>query len=113
MIFNYKSKRIENTISFLRKNKITFLTLLVLVLFTDIFFVIKNSDFIIFGILLLYGIFVKIYRIKSTSTYLLCLALCVVLAIDYILTGSSISTEKAAVWLILFLGVGGLQQWRE
>ncbi|QQG40422.1 MAG: hypothetical protein HYV37_02515 [Candidatus Levyibacteriota bacterium] len=107
------SKNNEKIITLLKENKKT-----VLAIFT-VFIVVESqskrlsSDFVIFSALLLYGIFIKIFQIKSTSTFLLCLLLLVEMSIDYLLTGASISTEKAAVWLILFLGVGVIQQWRE
>lgn len=72
-----------------------------------------SSDFVIFSALLCYGFFIKIFRIKSTVTFLLCLGLLALMSIEYLFTGASISTEKVAVWLILFFGIGVIQQWRE
>lgn len=98
---------------FVRKNKIIFLTILIFGIVDDILFLRESSDFIIFSILFFYGILVKIAQVKSKSTFLLCLVLLGIMFIDFIITGTSVSTEKAAVWFILFLGFGIIHQWRE
>lgn len=113
MKFHIKSKKIESMTYFLKENKTTLLTLFVVFIFADIFFANRSSDLVIITILLLYGILIKTFHIKSRFTFLLCLALLMAMSIDYLLTSASISTEKAAVWLILFLGIGAIQQWRE
>lgn len=107
------SKNIEKIISLLRENKKTVLTLFVVFIVTLSLSARLSSDVVIFSALLLYGFFIKIFRIKSTFTFLLCLGLLVLMFIEYLFTGASISTEKAAVWLILFFGIGVIQQWRE
>lgn len=98
---------------FLKDNKKTILTLLVVAIFADILFLNKSSDLIIFNILALYLFFIKIFQLKSKSTFLFCLAFLIMMFFNYLFTGTSISTEKAAVWLVLFLTVGVIQQWRE
>lgn len=98
---------------FLRENKKTLLTFLAVAIFADIFFLDKSSDLIIFGILILYIVFIKMFQIKSKLTFLLCLALLTTMFFSYLFTEASVSTEKAAVWLVLFLIVGVIQQWRE
>lgn len=107
------TEKIKRITSFLEENKKIVLALLTVFIFVDIFFVKTNSDIVIFGILLLYGIFIKIFQIKSRRTFLLCLALLVAMFINFLFTGTSVSTEKAAVWLILFMALGIFQQWRE
>ncbi len=107
------SKNIEKIIAFLRENKKTVLTLLILFIVVESISLRLSSDFVIFGTLLLYRFFIKIFRMKSAFTFLLCLGFLILMSIEYLFTGASISTEKAAVWLILFLGIGVIQQWRE
>lgn len=107
------SEKIKKTAYFLKENKKIVLALLTVSIFVDIFFVKTSSDIVIFGILLLYGVFIKMFQIKSRRTFLLCLALLAAMFIDFLFTGTSVSTEKAAVWLILFMAVGIFQQWRE
>ncbi|OGH51270.1 MAG: hypothetical protein A3H17_03350 [Candidatus Levybacteria bacterium RIFCSPLOWO2_12_FULL_37_14] len=107
------SKKLKKIESFLRENKNTVLALVTISIFVDIFFVKVSSDIVIFGTLLLYGIFIKMFQINSRRTFLLCLALLAVMFIDFLFTGTSVSTEKAAVWLVLFMALGIFQQWRE
>lgn len=103
----------KKIISFLRENKKTVLALLAVAIFADILFLNKSSDLIIFGILILYSVSIKMFQIKSKLTFLLCLTLLFTMFINYLFTETSVSTEKAAVWLVLFLIVGVIQQWRE
>jgi len=103
----------KKTVSFLRENKKTLLTLFVIAIFADIIFLNKSSDLIIFSILILYLFFIKIFELKSKLTFLLDLVLLTMMFFSYLFTGTSASTEKAAVWLVLFLIVGVIQQWRE
>ncbi len=108
-----ESKNMKRVGFFLKENKKTVLTLIVTAIFADILFLKKSSDFLTFSILILYVVFIKMFQIKSKSTFLLCLALLGAMFINYFLTGASVPTEKAAVWLILFLGIGVISQWRE
>lgn len=107
------SKIIKKIIIPLRENKRTVLTLFTVFIVVESLSKRLSSDVVIFSALLSYGFFIKIFRIKSAFTFLLCLLLLVEMSIGYLLTGASISTEKAAVWLILFFGIGVIQQWRE
>lgn len=107
------SKNIEKIMPFLRENKKTVLTLFTVFIVFESLSKRLSSDVVIFGGLLIYGFFIKIFRIKSAFTFLLCLGFLVLMSKEYLFTGASISTEKAAVWLILFLGIGVIQQWRE
>lgn len=106
-------EKIEKITSFLKENKKVALALLVVSIFVDIFFVKLSSDFVIFGILLIYGIFIKVFQIKSKLTFLMCLGLLGAMFINYLFTGASVATEKATVWLVLFMALGIFQQWRE
>ena len=106
-------KNIGKIIPFLRKNKRTVLTLFVVSIVAVSISKRLSSDVVIFSALLFYGVFIKIFRIESTLTFLLCLGFLVLMSIEYLFTGASISTEKAAVWFILFFGIGVIQQWRE
>ena len=103
----------KKIVFFLKENKKTLLTLFIVAIFTDILFLNKSSDLIIFSILILYPFFIKIFELKSKLTFLLCLALLTAMFFSYLFTGTSAPTEKAAVWLILFLIIGIIQQWRE
>jgi hypothetical protein len=106
-------KGIGALLLFLRENRRTSLTVLSIFILADIFFVKANSDYVIFTSLLVYVLFMKIFRINSRLTISLCLALLVLMSFDYLFTGASVSTEKAAVWSILFLIIGAVQKWKE
>lgn len=108
-----RSKNMKKSISFLKENKKVVIIALILILGIDIFFIPQSSDFVIFGILLLYVIFTKMFHMKSKATFLLCLGLLFCMYINFLLTGTSVATEKAAVWLVLFFALGIFQQWRE
>ena len=99
--------------SFLKENKKTVLSFFITAIAGDILFFKKSSDYFTFGMLILYLFFLKIFQIKSKSTFLLCLVLLSAMFIDYLFSGASVATEKAAVWFILFLIVGVIQQWKE
>lgn len=103
----------EKAVVFLKVSKRTILALLTASIFVDIFFVKTSSDIVIFGTLLLYGIFIKILRLSSKLTFSLCLGLITTMSVDYLFVGVSVSTEKAAVWFVLFMALGIFQQWRE
>jgi len=99
--------------SFLQENKKTVLTLFIVGIVGEIFLRLTSSDLLTFSALLLYILFIKLYKLKSSLTFLLCLVLLLVVSIDYVFTGASVSTEKAAVWFVLFFTVGVIQQWKE
>lgn len=107
------SKNIKRAISFLKEKKKLIIFALIIIIGIDIFFVLESSDFVIFGVLLLYGVFAKMFHMKSKVTFLLCLGLLFCMYINFLLTGTSVATEKAAVWLVLFMAMGIFQQWRE
>lgn len=109
----FNSKKLKKIESLLRENEKIVLALITISIFIDIFFVKTNSDVVIFGILFVYVIFIKMFELKSGRTFLLCLALLTAMFINFLFTGSSMPTEKAAVWLILFMALGIFQQWRE
>jgi hypothetical protein len=105
--------KIKKVVSLLQENRKILLVFVVIAIFADIFFIKRSSDLVIFGILLLYGVFAKILQIKSKSTFLLCLGLLGAMFVNFLSSGASIPTEKAAVWLFLFMALGIIQQWRE
>lgn len=103
----------KKIVFFAKENKKTFLSLFVASIFADILFLNKSLDIIIFSVLIIYLVFLKTFDLKSKSTFLISLGLLIIMFVSYLFTGTSVSTEKAAVWLVLFLVVGVIQQWRE
>ena len=100
-------------IQFLKTNRLLVLTLLFLVPLADSLSSGKSSDLLIFGILALYWLASKIYKTSSKITFYFCLLLLGIMFIEFLLLGPVPKTEKAAVWLVLFLLLGIIQQWRE
>lgn len=106
-------KNIQKVINAIKENKRIVLYIIVSTISIDIFFIKTSSDFVTFGTLLLYGISAKIYHFRSKLTFLLCLGLLATMYVSFLFSGPTIPTEKAAVWLFLFLIVGIYQGWRE
>lgn len=99
--------------AFLQENKKTILTLFIFSIFAEIFSTITSFDLFIFIALILYIVFIVLFKLKNSFTIFLCIALLLVMSISYLFTDASISTEKAAVWFILFLIVAVIQQWKK
>lgn len=98
---------------FLKQNKKVVLVLLIGIIFVDILFAKTSSDIVTFGVLLAFGICAIAYRLKPRETFSLCLGILGVMFTSFLMSGTSVSTEKAAVWLVLFMALGIYQQWRE
>lgn len=84
-----------------------------LALIADIFLLVGNSDLRFFGISLLFLISAIFYRFSSKLTFILCLVLLGIMYVSFLISGPSALTEKVAVWLVLFMIVGIIQQWNE
>lgn len=104
---------IRKITALLEQSQRVVMVLLIGIIFVDSLFVKTSSDFVTFGILLLYGVFAKAYQWKSRETFLLCLGLLSAMFISFVFSYASISTEKLTVWLYLFLIVGIIQRWKE
>lgn len=107
------SPPVKKTLDFLKQNRRVVLVFLIGVIFIDTFFIKTVSDVMSFGVLLFYGICIKTYRLKSRETFLLCLGLLGAMFTSFLTSGTSVPTEKAAVWLVLFMALGIYQKWRE
>jgi len=99
--------------SLIKKFKKFVLIVIFASIFFDIFFLPESSDGIIFGLMLLYVLSVAYYKINSKVTFIFCLFLLGIMYLNYIISGTSVKTEKAAVWLVLILAIGIIQQWNE
>ena len=104
---------IKKGILILRENKPVVITLIFLAIFADIVFIKGNSDIRIFGILGIYVAAASFYKLKGRLTFLFGLALLGIMFIEFLFTQTSPATEKAAVWLYLFLAIGIVQKLRE
>jgi len=109
----HKNKKILFFFNIVLKNKPVFLTIIVLAVLADILLIPQSSDIRIFLTLGLYGISIMLYKLTGRYTFLFCLVLLGIMFIEFLFTSTSESTEKAAVWLYLFLAIGIIQKLRE
>lgn len=97
----------------LLKNKEVVLTIISLIVIADIFLIKESSDIRIFAILAVYIASILFYRLKSKFTFLLCFLILASMYVEFVISGTSEGTEKAAVWLFFFLAIGIIQNLRE
>lgn len=107
------NETIKLIMSFFKKNKSLLMMMVVSLILSDILFMFGSSDVRIFTFLTLYVFISFLYKSKHRLTFSLCLVFLAVLFVEFIKSGASEKTEEAAVWLVLFLVVGIIQQWRE
>ncbi|RJQ38247.1 hypothetical protein C4559_02120 [Candidatus Microgenomates bacterium] len=100
-------------ISFLREQKQVILTLIFSAFIIDTIFVPKSSDFIVFGLLVLYILSIWIYKLKSRVSIIFCFIFISIMYLSFLISGSSDRTEKAAVWLFFFFLINIVQQFKE
>lgn len=103
----------KKSVLWLKDNKPVVLSVIFLGILADPVFITGNSDIRIFGILGLYIVAVFFYKLKSRLTFLFGLALLGIMYIEFLFTGTSPATEKAAVWIYLLLAIGIVQKLRE
>ncbi|RJQ38249.1 hypothetical protein C4559_02130 [Candidatus Microgenomates bacterium] len=99
--------------AFIQQQKMSALTLLFSLVIVDTIFVEGSSDLIIFGLLGIYIVGIYLYKLKSKTSLLFSLVLLVITYISFLLSGPSLRTEKAAVWVFFFLLIGITQQFKE
>jgi len=97
----------------LRTNRHFVLGLIFVSILGDIFYIPVSSDIRFFGFVGAYILGARWYKLKSSFTFSLCLALLAIMYVLFLTTNTSIKTERAAVWLVLFWIVGIIQQWKE
>lgn len=96
--------------SLLNKNKSVLLTVIRLIVIEDIIFFQTQSDLVYFWILGLYMLATGFYKLTSKETFFFCFFIVALLFIEFVFTGTSEHTEKAAVWLFLFMAIGIFQE---
>lgn len=97
----------------LKESKQIVLTVFWMSVIADIFFIPKNSDLIIFMIILLYVFLIFFYNLKNSLLFKAGILLVFVMYVSLLINGTSISTEKAAVWLFFCMLVGIIQGLKE
>jgi hypothetical protein len=79
---------------------------------TDILLIKKSYDSLIFSIIIVYIITIA-YSSRDRITFFFCLILLFIMTAFFVVLGTEAATEKAAVWLFLFLAIGIIEQWRK
>ena len=103
----------KKVLNVLQHGKQVILTTIFLGICADILFLKESSDFRIFTLLGIYIASIFIYKLSSRFTFILSLFVLVIMYIEFLLTGASENTEKAAVWLFFLIGTGLVQQLKE
>lgn len=102
--------QIDTYKQYLKNYKSSMLTAIMLVIIANIFFSNIKSDIFIFGVLGLYLFSIIFYKLKAKTAFSICLFILAAFSISFILSNTSDHTEKAAVWLFLFLFTGIIQE---
>lgn len=89
------------------------LSIILLIIIADIFYFLQSSDLIIFGVLGVYLITVWIFKLSSQVSFSFALFFLIIMYSLFLLSDNAANTEKAAVWMVLFLAIGVAQKIRE
>ena len=106
-------KYTEMFVLILKNHKKIAFTAIVLGIVADVFFFTESSDIRLFGILGFYILSILLFKFKSRITFLICFCFLLAMYVGFLFSGASIVTEKFAVWFVLFLTTGIVQQWNE
>ena len=110
MQIDTKKQYIKNKLSLLKNHKSAALTAIILIIMGYIFSLSNTSDVITFGILGIYIFILNFYQLNAKTTFSICFFILGAFSILFIFTNASNQTEKAAVWLFLFLFIGIIQE---
>lgn len=94
-------------------NQIAFLVFVAMALIAEVYIFSPSKDLRLFGALLLYWWLARKGDLASARIFQLCLVLLGAMFISYLTGGASTSTERLAVWFVLFFALGVIRQWRE
>lgn len=79
----------------------------------DILWVSLQSDITLFSILAFYIVGIRFFSYSSNTTFLIALGMLSITYFSYLISGPSVSTERAAVWVFFYFTIGIVQRWRE
>lgn len=96
--------------SILFANKLAVLTVILLLTIQYIAFLDFETDIALFLLIGLYLLAVKFYNLQSKTTFLYCFIFLAIMAVEFVLTSVSTSTEKAAVFLYFYILTGIIQE---
>lgn len=97
----------------LTRYKQAIVTFIMLLIVADVLLLGESSDIRIFGILGMYIASIVVYRLTSVFTFIVTMVVLVLMYVQFLVSGTSQSTEKAAVWLFFLLGLGIIQRLKE
>lgn len=110
-------KNIQKTLDtvgrWIHANQIAFLVFVAMSLIAEVYIFSFSVDIRLFGALLLYWWLSRIGKLASARVFQLCLVLLMAMFVSYLFGGTSSSTERLAVWFVLFFAMGVIRQWRE
>lgn len=99
--------------SFLEQYKSPILTIILSGIIGDILFLGQSQDLRIFSLIVIYILAIRFYKLKSRFTFSFALFVVIIIFIELILTSTSPTTEKAAIWLFFLIAIGIFQQIKE
>jgi len=99
--------------NWMKQHSVILLLTFIVVLLADIFIFIDTSDKRIVFILLMYWLYIHFNNFKSKITFFIALILLMGMFASLVMKGPNAKTEKLAVWVVLLLAFGIVQQWRE
>lgn len=94
----------------LRNNKPVVITVISLIIIEYVSLIETDSDLITLGILGSYIYVIYFYKLKSKTTFSFCFFVLFLLFVEFVVTGTSVNTEKAAVFLFFFMAIGIVQE---
>lgn len=94
----------------LREYKSVVITLILLSIAVDIFFIKSKSDAIVLGLLGLIIFFFRFYKIENRQIFIICLIPITIIFFLFIVNFESAMIQKAATWLYLLMGAGIIQE---
>jgi hypothetical protein len=110
-------KNINSLVQIIKSRLISYkeitLTIMVISILIDILFLKNPSDIRFFGWILIYIFLIAVYALKSSFTFALVLILLVIMYGSFLISGTSVYTERTAVWFVLIFVVALFQKWRE
>lgn len=97
----------------IHRNQLVYLTFVSIFILSEVLLFQFSSDFRLFLFLGVYWYIAKTAKLSRTRVFQLCIILLVSMAIGYLTRGATSTTERLAVWFVLFFALGIFTQWRE
>lgn len=106
-------KIMHDTAKWIHGNPLTFLAFVSILVIAEVFAFPILSDVRLFGGLFLYWYLSYIGKLTSARVFQLCIILLTGMVLGYLIRGAAATTERLAVWFVLFFVLGIFTQWRE